>query len=175
MTGRWSFVLELQRKNGVRSSVIPLMLTWPIKELGFWHRMQFTSRNMHQIEGMVFFVTWPQQEHSHQSMSFAIKIRRQMAHVKRLQKTHIVWLLIRIRPWKRQKKLRLNAFAASVININRHNWPNKKSTNWWGRQNATPLKFNPKPHEASFSAISSNFEKCRPEVADDVISSVAVD
>ena len=39
-----------------------------------------------------------------------------------------------------------------------------------------PLKFDPKPSGAAFSAVSfSNFDKCRPEGADDVISSVAVD
>ena len=27
---------------------------------------------------------------------------------------------------------------------------NKKPTNWWGRQNAAPLKFDPKPSEAAF-------------------------
>ena len=31
--------------------------------------------------------------------------------------------------------------------------PNKVSTNWWGRQNAAPLKFDPKPSEAAFSAV----------------------
>ena len=32
-----------------------------------------------------------------------------------------------------------------------------------------------KPFEAVFSTVFSNFEKCRPEVVDDVISDVAVD
>ena len=31
--------------------------------------------------------------------------------------------------------------------------PNKMPTNWWGRQNAAPLKFDPKPSEAAFSAV----------------------
>ena len=52
---------------------------------------------------------------------------------------------------------------------------NKKPTNWWGMQNAAPLKFDPKPSDATFSAVFSNFKKCRPEVANDVISGVAVD
>ena len=29
---------------------------------------------------------------------------------------------------------------------------NKMPTNWWGRQNAAPLKFDPKPSEVAFSA-----------------------
>ena len=28
-----------------------------------------------------------------------------------------------------------------------------KPTNWWGRKNAAPLKFDPKPKEAAFSAV----------------------
>ena len=39
-------------------------------------------------------------------------------------------------------------------------------------QNAAPLKFDPKPSKAAFSATSDN---CRPEVASDVISSLAVE
>ena len=46
---------------------------------------------------------------------------------------------------------------------------------WWGRQNAAPLKFDPKPSEAAFSAVFSNFDKCRLEIAGDVMSDVAVD
>ena len=30
---------------------------------------------------------------------------------------------------------------------------NKKPTNWLGRQNAAPLKFDPKPSETAFSAV----------------------
>ena len=30
---------------------------------------------------------------------------------------------------------------------------NKTPTNWWGRQNATPLKFNTKTSVAAFSAV----------------------
>ena len=51
---------------------------------------------------------------------------------------------------------------------------NKTPTNWWCRQNAAALKFDPKPSEAAFS-VCLNFVKCRPEVIDDVIFSVAVD
>ena len=52
---------------------------------------------------------------------------------------------------------------------------NKKPTNWWGRKNAAPLKFDPKSSEAEFSVFFSNFDKYQPEVAGDVISGVAVD
>ena len=31
---------------------------------------------------------------------------------------------------------------------------NKKPTNWWGRQNAAPLKFDPKLSEAGFRPFS---------------------
>ena len=51
---------------------------------------------------------------------------------------------------------------------------NKKPTNWWGRQNAVPLKFDPKLSEAAFSAFFPNFDKCRSEVAGDVMSGAAV-
>ena len=44
-----------------------------------------------------------------------------------------------------------------------------------GSQNAAPLKFDPKPSEAAFSAIFSNFDKCRPKAAGDVVSGAAVD
>ena len=36
-------------------------------------------------------------------------------------------------------------------------------------------KFDPKPSEAAFSSIYSNTDKCRPEVAGDVISCLAVE
>ena len=42
-------------------------------------------------------------------------------------------------------------------------------TNWWGRQNAVPLRFDPKPLEAVFSAVFE-LNKCRAEAAGDVIS-----
>ena len=35
-------------------------------------------------------------------------------------------------------------------------------------------KFDPKPSEAAFSAVCSNFDKCRPEVTGDVISGPAL-
>ena len=41
-------------------------------------------------------------------------------------------------------------------------------TNWWGSLNAVPLKFDPNPSVAAFSAV------LRSEVAGDVISCVAV-
>ena len=41
-------------------------------------------------------------------------------------------------------------------------------------KNAAALKFNPWPPEAAFSVVLSNFDKCRLEVADGVISCVAV-
>ena len=51
---------------------------------------------------------------------------------------------------------------------------NKKPTNWWGRENAAPLKFDPKPSEAAFSAVFPNFDYCQPEVGDEVIYGVTV-
>ena len=44
-----------------------------------------------------------------------------------------------------------------------------------GQENAAPLQLDPKPHEAGFSAVYSNFEIFRPEVAGDAISMLAVD
>ena len=44
-----------------------------------------------------------------------------------------------------------------------------------GGKNATPLKFDSKAVGGGISAVFSNFEKCRPGVADAVISSVALD
>ena len=53
---------------------------------------------------------------------------------------------------------------------------NKKSTNWWGRQNAAPLKFDKKLLEIAFSPVFfSNFDHCRPQVAEDIIFGVAVE
>ena len=43
------------------------------------------------------------------------------------------------------------------------------------KQNAAPLKLKPKPSEVAFSVIFQTFHKCRPEVAGNVISSVAID
>ena len=55
------------------------------------------------------------------------------------------------------------------------NWKsNKMTTNWWGRQNAASLKFDPKPSDAAFRSFFSNFGKCRSKVAGDIISGVAV-
>ena len=44
-----------------------------------------------------------------------------------------------------------------------------------GRQNAAPINFDPKPFEAAFSIVFSNFDKCRPEAVSDDISGVAVE
>ena len=55
------------------------------------------------------------------------------------------------------------------------NEPNKTPINWLARQNAAPLKFDPKPSEAAFSTVFLNFNKCRPAAADDVISSMAIE
>ena len=44
----------------------------------------------------------------------------------------------------------------------------------WARQNTAPLNFDWKSSEAAFSAVFSNFAKCRPEVVGDVISGMAV-
>ena len=43
---------------------------------------------------------------------------------------------------------------------------NKMPTNWWGKQNAVPLKFDPKPPESAFFPVFCfyNFDKCRLEV-----------
>ena len=41
-----------------------------------------------------------------------------------------------------------SAFNRECIDLRLSN--NKKPTNWWGRQNAAPLKFDPKPSEAAF-------------------------
>ena len=43
------------------------------------------------------------------------------------------------------------------------------------RQNAALQKFDPKSSEAALSAVFSNFDKCRLELASDVIFGVVVD
>ena len=48
-------------------------------------------------------------------------------------------------------------------------------TNWWDRQDAAPLKFDPKPVGGGIFGRFLNFGKCRSEVAGEVISGVAVD
>ena len=50
----------------------------------------------------------------------------------------------------------------------------KKPTNWWGRQNAVPLKFDSKQSEAAFSTVFF-LDNSRPEVVGHVISSVAAE
>ena len=45
----------------------------------------------------------------------------------------------------------------------------------WARQNAVPLKLDPKPSTAAFSVVFFNSDDCRLEVASDVTSVVAVD
>ena len=47
--------------------------------------------------------------------------------------------------------------------------------NGWARQNAAPLKFDPKPSEVAFSEVFPNFDKCRAEILGDVISGMAID
>ena len=61
----------------------------------------------------------------------------------------------------------------SVFDCNK----NKTPSNRWGRQNVTPLKFDPKPSKAAFSAVwrGGSLGKCRREIADDVIFSLPVD
>ena len=44
-----------------------------------------------------------------------------------------------------------------------------------GHQLLTQAKFGPKPSEAAFSAVFSNIDICRPEVAGDVITGVSVE
>ena len=43
----------------------------------------------------------------------------------------------------------------------------------WARQNAAPLKFDPKPSNAAFLGLFSD-ERCRSEVTGDVISGMAI-
>ena len=50
---------------------------------------------------------------------------------------------------------------------------NKKPTNWWGRQSAAPLKFVPNRQRRNLRSFVSNFDKCRREVAGDIISGEA--
>ena len=50
---------------------------------------------------------------------------------------------------------------------------NKKPTNWCGKQNATPLTFDPVGRDI-FGRFFSNFDIYRPEVAGDVITGVAL-
>ena len=52
---------------------------------------------------------------------------------------------------------------------------NKSPPTGLARQNITPLKFAPKPSETAFLVGFTNFEKCRPEAAADVISGVTMD
>ena len=44
----------------------------------------------------------------------------------------------------------MSSAPLSSVSVSNNN-NNKKPTNWWGRQNATPLKFDPKLLEAAFS------------------------
>ena len=41
---------------------------------------------------------------------------------------------------------------------------NKNPTNWWGRQNAAPQKFDRKPSEAAFWTVFLNVHKCVADV-----------
>ena len=45
----------------------------------------------------------------------------------------------------------------------------------WARQNAVPLKFDPKKSEAAFLAVLFNFDECLPEVVGDVTFSMDAD
>ena len=45
-------------------------------------------------------------------------------------------------------------------------------TNWWGRQNAMPLKYDQKPSDMAFSVVFF-LQNCPREVADDIIFGVA--
>ena len=47
--------------------------------------------------------------------------------------------------------------------------------NWWGRQNAAPLKFDSKTSEAAFFGRFSKFDKCQSAIAGEVKSSVVID
>ena len=52
---------------------------------------------------------------------------------------------------------------------------NKKSSNWWGRQNAAPLTFDPMPSQMDFGRFFSNLDKYRLKFAGCVISGEAID
>ena len=56
--------------------------------------------------------------------------------------------------WSTAEELGCKAVASAMSN--------KKPTNWWGRENAAPLKFDPKQYEAALWTVFSNFHKCRP-------------
>ena len=69
--------------------------------------------------------------------------------------------------WETQQLVDSLVFAKIGVRVNCG-----ELSNWFS---AAPLKFNPKQSEAAFWAVSSNFGKYRPEVADDVISGLAID
>ena len=53
---------------------------------------------------------------------------------------------------------------------------NKKPTNWFGQVERRVTQIWPKAESAALSAVFfSNFHKCRPEIAGDLIYGVAVD
>ena len=61
-------------------------------------------------------------------------------------------------------------------NEHHHDHLYRKSINWWGRQNAAPLKFDrPKAVGGGIFDCFSNFNIYRPEFADDVITGKAVE
>ena len=52
---------------------------------------------------------------------------------------------------------------------------NKKPTNWLGQAKRRATKIRPKASDTAFMAVFSNFDNCRPEVADDVTSGVVAE
>ena len=69
------------------------------------------------------------------------------------------------------------AIARKLHNLSKlsHAKYNKKPTNWLGQAKRRATKIRPEAVGGGFSAVYSSFDKCRPEVAGDVISGVAAD
>ena len=66
-----------------------------------------------------------------------------------------------------RQPLRQSYSFCSMCAIGAYTLNNKKPISWWGRQNAAPLKFDPRPLEAASSAFL-NIDKCRPRNASQV-------
>ena len=60
---------------------------------------------------------------------------------------------VRATDYKRKCKLTDKRRCMDFFNLDKLLTKNKKPTNWWGRQNATALKFDPKQSELVFSAV----------------------
>ena len=66
-------------------------------------------------------------------------------------------------------------FLVQILKLQLSAIDNQKPTNWLGQARRRTTTIRPKPSEAAFSAVFSNFNKCRPKVIGDVISGLAVD